>query len=110
MYTQLLQLSTRTLKEYSEEYQKFYATDIAYNSYPRILCESKANYHEVRVFLTMLARITDDVATKLIIKNLLKSVTKLEILKVPIPVIPKITMSGKPKSIPGPTSITKRKS
>lgn len=88
-------LSSETLKYYLSTY-----TDMSYDSY--IITEAKRDYsyYELRVLLTMLFKYSADSATKEVLKNLLKTATRLEMMNVPLPILPKIGTAQLHKFIP----------
>jgi hypothetical protein len=88
-------LQEATIKYYLSEF-----TDSSYNSY--LLTEAKRgySYYEFRVLLTMLFKYASDQQTKNVLKNLIKTTTQLEMLNVPMPVIPRIGSSELRKFLP----------
>lgn len=92
----LTELNEATIKYYLSEF-----TDTSYSSY--LITEAKGSgysYYELRVLLTMLFKYATDSSTKQILKNLIKTTTKLEMLNIPMPVLPKIGSAELRKFVP----------
>lgn len=99
----LTDLNEATVKYYLSEF-----TDTSYQTH--LITEAKRgySYYELRVLLTMLFKYATDPQTKVVLKNLIKTTTRLEMLNIPMPVLPKIGSAELRKFIPMVPS-TKRK-